>query len=214
MPHEEQPNLVEVIVVPPNDVNVSEVFNAVHVDEDAPTEVRVSMLGVQGPVGPTGSTGPTGPDGIIGPTGVAVGLPTGGSPFNVLQKRTGTDYDTEWTATPTLNSFRVSSADSFFQTALITAVTEDVDDMTLDMTVADSVKYMVRVSDGINAMTTEITATALGQVVNFTEYGTVVVGAAPCSFNVTRNAQHISLICTPATDTLTEYRVVKHAITG
>lgn len=187
MPHEEKPNLVEVIV-------------------DSPTEVRVATVGLQGPVGPTGSQG------IVGPVGP--GVSAGGSPFDILQKRTGADYDTEWTATPTLNSLRFSSSNAFFQTALITAVTEDVDDVTLDTTVADSVKYMVRVSDGTNAMTTEITATASGEAVNFTEYGTVVVGAAPCSFNVTRNAQHISLICTPTTDTLTQYRVVKHAITG
>jgi hypothetical protein len=215
MAHEEQPNLIEVIVVPPNEVTVVEEINVVEVNENAPTEVKISTIGIQGALGPTGPqgvTGPVGPTGVIGPPGF--GTPTGGITFDLLQKRSDADHDNEWTTTPTVSSLRVANQDSFFQTALITAETETTNNLTLDVSEADSVKYMVRVSSGNNALTTEIVATALGETVNFTEYGTVVVGAAPCSFDVTRNDENISLICTPTTGTLTHYRVVKHTITG
>ena len=53
--------------------------------------------GETGPQGPTGATGAQGPKGDTGATGPAgVGVPTGGSAGQVLAKRSGTNYDTEW----------------------------------------------------------------------------------------------------------------------
>lgn len=53
------------------------------------------IQGIQGPKGATGATGPQGPTGPAGADGV--GVPTGGTPGQVLSKASGTDYDTEWT---------------------------------------------------------------------------------------------------------------------
>ena len=50
--------------------------------------------GSTGPPGSTGATGPTGPAGPTGPTGA--GVPVGGTTGQVLSKKTGTDYDTQW----------------------------------------------------------------------------------------------------------------------
>ena len=50
--------------------------------------------GPQGPEGPKGDTGATGPKGDPGPAGP--GVPTGGVAGQVLTKKSGTDYDTEW----------------------------------------------------------------------------------------------------------------------
>lgn len=47
--------------------------------------------GPQGPEGPKGDTGATGPAGPAGP-----GVPAGGTAGQVLTKKSGTDYDTEW----------------------------------------------------------------------------------------------------------------------
>ena len=47
--------------------------------------------GPQGPEGPKGDTGATGATGPAGP-----GVPTGGVTGQVLAKKSGTDYDTEW----------------------------------------------------------------------------------------------------------------------
>ena len=53
--------------------------------------------GPQGPEGPKGDTGATGPAGPKGDPGVAgVGVPAGGTAGQVLTKKSGTDYDTEW----------------------------------------------------------------------------------------------------------------------
>lgn len=56
--------------------------------------------GPAGPQGPVGETGPQGPEGPAGPQGEAgpagVGIPTGGTAGQVLTKKSGTDYDTEW----------------------------------------------------------------------------------------------------------------------
>lgn len=53
--------------------------------------------GPQGPEGPKGDTGATGPAGPQGPEGPAgPGVPAGGTAGQVLAKKSGTDYDTEW----------------------------------------------------------------------------------------------------------------------
>ena len=50
--------------------------------------------GLQGPEGPQGPQGPIGPEGPQGPAGD--GVPTGGTAGQVLVKKSGIDYDTEW----------------------------------------------------------------------------------------------------------------------
>ena len=53
--------------------------------------------GPQGPIGETGPQGPEGPKGDTGATGPAgPGVPAGGVAGQVLTKKSGTDYDTEW----------------------------------------------------------------------------------------------------------------------
>lgn len=58
----------------------------------------VITLGIpQGAKGDTGATGPAGPAGPTGSQGPAgVGVPTGGTTGQVLAKKSGTNYDTEW----------------------------------------------------------------------------------------------------------------------
>ena len=59
--------------------------------------------GPEGPQGPIGETGPQGPAGPAGPKGdpgdpgpAGHGVPAGGTAGQVLTKKSGTDYDTEW----------------------------------------------------------------------------------------------------------------------
>ena len=56
--------------------------------------------GPAGPQGPIGETGPQGPEGPAGPKGdpgdPGPGVPAGGTAGQVLTKKSGTDYDTEW----------------------------------------------------------------------------------------------------------------------
>lgn len=58
--------------------------------EDESPVIEVQIIGT-GPVGPTGGPGPAGPEGPAG-----VGVPSGGTTGQVLKKKSGTDYDTEW----------------------------------------------------------------------------------------------------------------------
>lgn len=53
-----------------------------------------NLKGNTGPAGATGATGATGPAGPAGPAGQ--GVPAGGTAGQVLTKKSGTDYDTEW----------------------------------------------------------------------------------------------------------------------
>lgn len=50
--------------------------------------------GATGPQGQKGDTGDTGPQGAQGAAGV--GVPAGGTTGQVLEKKSDTDYDTEW----------------------------------------------------------------------------------------------------------------------
>ena len=50
--------------------------------------------GPEGPQGPKGDPGPEGPQGLPGETGA--GVAAGGTAGQVLTKKSGTDYDTEW----------------------------------------------------------------------------------------------------------------------
>ena len=56
--------------------------------------------GDKGDTGEKGDTGATGPQGEQGPKGdtgaTGAGIPTGGTTGQILAKKTGTDYDTEW----------------------------------------------------------------------------------------------------------------------
>lgn len=57
-------------------------------------------MGPQGATGATGATGPAGPQGETGATGATgpagPGVPTGGTAGQVLAKKSGSDYDTQW----------------------------------------------------------------------------------------------------------------------
>ncbi|MBR3019565.1 MAG: collagen-like protein [Clostridia bacterium] len=58
---------------------------------------ETGATGPQGPRGETGATGPQGVQGERGPQGApGAGVPTGGTAGQVLQKASGTDYDTAW----------------------------------------------------------------------------------------------------------------------
>lgn len=70
-------------------------------------------VGPQGPKGDKGDTGPAGPDGLPGPQGPSGvdgargpqgepgnGVPPGGTAGQVLAKKTGQNYDTEWVDPP------------------------------------------------------------------------------------------------------------------
>ena len=65
---------------------------------DATWQTLVPLADITGPQGPRGARGATGATGAQGPAGQ--GIPTGGMAGQVLVKRSGTDYDTNW-ATPT-----------------------------------------------------------------------------------------------------------------
>ena len=65
----EEPIAVEIVLASPNDVTVSEVVNAVTVDESEPTRVYVSVPGVSGNQGPQGPIGVQGNQGATGSQG-------------------------------------------------------------------------------------------------------------------------------------------------
>ena len=75
-----------------------------------------------------------------------------------------------------------------------------------------SVKYIIQATEGTNYMVTEILAVHNGTNVSYTEYGTVVVGEAPATFDVDINNSNIRLTATGASASPTTYRVRTTAI--
>lgn len=68
--------------------------------DDLTPEQKAELKGDTGATGPQGPQGPAGKDGKDGTNGQdgapGVGVPTGGTSGQVLAKKTGTDFDTEW----------------------------------------------------------------------------------------------------------------------
>lgn len=113
--------------------------------------------------------------------------------------------------TPTIST---TTGAATFRTELVTASTTSTSVQSLDQTTADSIKYLIRATDGTSSMTTEILANAMGGTVDYVEYGTISTGSPLAVFDVTKTAGKIDLRVTPTTGTLVNYRVVKHVIVG
>jgi hypothetical protein len=79
---------------------------------------RIGPTGAAGTTGTTGSAGTTGTTGAPGTTGI--GVPTGGVSGYFLQKKTNTDYDTQWAPVST------SSGSSAITSLTPTGITADI----------------------------------------------------------------------------------------
>lgn len=75
-----------------------------------------------------------------------------------------------------------------------------------------SAKFLIQVSQGSNFLLTEILAIHNGTSASFTEYGRVVVGAAPAVFDVDYTTGNLTLEATSASASATVYKVKTMAI--
>lgn len=107
-----------------------------------------------------------------------------------------------------------SDGPATFTTEVVSATTNSTSLQSLDLSTADSIKYLIRATNGVSSMTTEILANSMGATVDFVEYGTITTGSTLASFSVTKTAGQIDLKVTPTTGTLVNYTVVKHIIVG
>jgi len=71
----------------------------VGITEQVTTLVEIAGAGPQGAKGDTGDTGPVGP-----------GVPAGGVEFDLIEKASGTDFDTRYTNTPTVRGIQLDTA--------------------------------------------------------------------------------------------------------
>jgi hypothetical protein len=197
-------SVIEVVADGPNEVTVEEIRNTVTVVEESPNQVFVSTVGLQGPPGPPGDEGPAGE-----------GVPVGGNTDQLLAKASDDDYDTTWTSSVRIESVTLADGSAAYATDLITATTSSTQaNQILDVAEGQSVKYLIRASDGVSAQTTEILASVCSGNVYFVEYGTIAVNGTLASFDVTNPEAGVTLSVTPTTGTLITYRVVKHVISG
>lgn len=70
-----------------------------------------------------------------------------------------------------------------------------------------SVKYLIQVVRGSNYLLTEILATHNGTQASYTEYGRVVIGSAPATFDVSVSGSDFTLIATSTSALETVYKV-------
>jgi hypothetical protein len=98
-----------------------------------------------------------------------------------------------------------------FDSATLTSVTPTAV-KTVSSTLYRSVKYQVQVTQGANYMVTEILAVHNGTAVTFTEYGTIVIGTQPATFDVDITGGNIRLMATSASSSSTVYRVRSTAL--
>lgn len=114
-------------------------------------------------------------------------------------------------ASPTFAALNVSdgssnNANEDFDSTTLTTVTQTAI-KTLVASTYRSAKYVIQAVQGTNYMVTEILAIHDGTSVSFTEYGTVVVGTAPASFDLDISAGNVRLLATSASSSSTTYRV-------
>ena len=77
----------------------------VNAETPAPIVLNMALPGVQGPQGLQGEPGPQGVQGNTGADGV--GVPIGGTTGQVLKKKSGIDYDTEWGDNPSYTKLEI-----------------------------------------------------------------------------------------------------------
>ena len=101
--------------------------------------------GPQGPEGPKGDTGATGPAGPAGPEGH--GVPAGGTAGQVLVKKSGIDYDTEWkdpTGGGASGYITFGGKDGFlYAPRLKEDLSNSFEDFTMNINKSTSVNYFV-----------------------------------------------------------------------
>lgn len=98
------------------------------------------LQGATGPAGPAGPEGPQGPQGIPGTAGGAgTGVPTGGTTGQVLNKLSGTDFDTGWVSAVsagTANTVMKRDASGRAQVANPSAATDIANKQHVDSAIA------------------------------------------------------------------------------
>lgn len=121
-------------------------------------------------------------------------------------------------ASPTFAALNVADASDPVKSTLedfdsaTTTTTNATSIKTVSATNYRSVKYVIQATEGSNYMVTEILAIHDGTNVSYTEYGTVVVGTAPASYDVDINSGSIRLTATPASSSSTVFRVRSTAL--
>lgn len=121
-------------------------------------------------------------------------------------------------ASPTFAALNVADASDPVKSTLedfdsaTTTTTSATSIKTVSSTDYRSVKYVIQATEGTNYMVTEILAIHDGSNVSYTEYGTVVVGTAPASYDVDINSGNIRLTATPASSSSTVFRVRSTAL--
>lgn len=102
------------------------------------------------------------------------------------------------------DTVELTDGTSFAGSSVVTATTSTTVSQTIDSSVADSVKYVVYVSDGTDRQVTELLAVQDGVDVFYVQYANVLSGSSELSsFDVSYSAGSIVLAATPAVANLT-----------
>lgn len=96
-------------------------------------------------------------------------------------------------------------AESSFVVSVSTVVPTTI--RAMSATVFRSVKFLIHAEQGSNYLLTEILATHNNTQASYTEYGRVIVGTAPATFDVSIVSGELRLIATSASASETVYKV-------
>lgn len=153
--------------------------------------------------------------GVTQVTGTANQISTTGSTGSITLSL---PQDIATTSTPTFGAVLIGDASDPVKKSLddmdsaTTTTTDATSIKTVSATDYRSVKYVIQAVEGTNYMITEMLAVHDGTNVSYTEYGTVVIGTAPASFDIDINSGNIRLTATAASSSSTVFRVRSTAI--
>jgi hypothetical protein len=147
---------------------------------------------------------------VAGITGTANQVSVSGSGSENAAVTLSLPQDIATSSAPTFAALNVSDGSTSAQTDFDSTTTTSTSTASIKSVTASSyrsMRYTIQATQGTNYMVTEILAVHNGTSVNYTEYGTIVIGTAPASFDVDIDSGSLRLLTTPATANSTTFRV-------
>lgn len=138
-----------------------------------------------------------------------------GSTYALEVNGTTSNVRTQGTFESRGNYIKNATGEGSFEQVITTSTTATTANQVLvmlDSTIYRTVKFLIQVKENTNYEATEILAIHNGTTATHTEYGNIVIGTSPATFNVDISGGLIRLLTTPTSASSTEFKILATSI--